>query len=140
MRGLIQWPPEESIPLPAVDLIDNNLTNELILANLGQDLGPNDPVDTAREDDSETDDTVDPVGKIVVDVLALLRGNKGSNSEVDVAEHEEEDDGETGADGRVPVPGLAVEVEMDETAGDEGVDDSEGIRDETRDRSAVVLR
>lgn len=133
LRDLIQRPLEEGIPLPAIDIVHDNLTHKLILSKLGEQLGPDEPVHASGNDDGEADDAVDPVGEGLVDVLAILRGHKGGDDEVDVAEHEEYDDGEAGADGGVPVPGLAVEVEVDEAGGDEAVDDGEGIRDEAGD-------
>lgn len=122
---------EEDVALPAIDVVDDGLANKLVLADAGQDLGPDGPVDATSEEDGETSNAVDPVGKVLVLVLVGGRGrDEGSNDEVDVAEQEEDDDGERSAEGRVPVPSGAVEVKVNETAGDEDVDDGKRVRDE----------
>lgn len=79
-----------------------------------------------------------PVGKVVVDVLAFLRRHERRNNEIDVAEEEENDDGKGGANGRIPVPGLAVEVEVDEAQGNKCVDDGQGVRDEVENKVVSV--
>lgn len=71
-----------------------------------------------------------PVRHALVDVLAILGRRVGGEDEEQVAEEEEGHDGERGADGGVPAPFGAVDVEVDEADGDEGVDDGEGVGDE----------
>lgn len=67
---------------------------------------------------------------MLVDILAIFRGDKRCNDEINVAEEEEDDDGVRGFDRRVPVPAGTVAVEVDKGAGDEDVDDGKRIRDE----------
>lgn len=67
-----------------------------------------------------------------VDALAVLGRDKGGDDEVDVAEQEENGDGKGRLERGVPVPGLSVAVEVDQSTGDEDVDDGERVRDETR--------
>ena len=126
----------EDVPLPSVDLIDDGLALELVSADLGQDDGPDDPVDTTGKEEAEADNDVDPVREGFVDGVAIGVGNHGGDDKVDVAGEEEEDDGEGGGEGRVPVPRLAVEVEVDEAAGDENVDDGQGVGDDAGKRLA----
>ena len=73
---------------------------------------------------------MDIVGHALVDVLAVGRGDEGSDDKVDVAEHEEDGDGQSSLDRGVPVVVSAVEVEMDETASDKGVDNGKRVRNE----------
>lgn len=73
---------------------------------------------------------MNPVGEALVDVLSFLRRNEGCDGEVDIAEEEEEDDRESGADRRVPVPGLAVKVEMNEGTSNEYIDDGKRVGNE----------
>jgi hypothetical protein len=70
---------------------------------------------------------VNVVRKVLVDVLAILRGNERSNDEVNVAEKEENDDWVGSLDRRVPVPGSSVSVEVDKGTSDEDVDDGKRV-------------
>lgn len=126
-NGFSQRSLEEDVSFPAIDLIDDSLTHQLVLADLRQDLGPYNPVKTTCNNDGDADDAVKVVRKALVDVLALLGRDEGGDDEVDVAEHEEDDDRETSANGRVPVPLLAVKVKVGQASGDENVDDSKGV-------------
>lgn len=124
-------PLEENIALPAIKFVDDNLPHELVLADLGEDHGPEEPVDAAQEDDAEADDAVNPIGKGRVLVLVRGgRGDEGREDEVQVAEEEEDNHGEGGAEGRVPAERGAIEVEVGEAGGDECVDDGQGVGDE----------
>lgn len=67
---------------------------------------------------------------MLVDILAIFRGDKRCNDEINVAEEEEDDDGVRGFDRRVPVPAGTVAVEVDKGAGDEDVDDGKRVGDE----------
>ena len=76
-----------------------------------------------------------PVGNILVDALSLFWGNKGRDDEVDVGEAKDDGDGESRFDGRPEVGEFAlVEVNIDETGGDEKVNDGEGIGDDVEDK------
>lgn len=128
---LVQGLVDKHIPVPAVRLVDLDLAHEPVVSQLGQDLGPDDPVDAAEGEDAPGDDVVRPVGHALVDaVVAVGRRRVGDEDEEEVADEEEDDDGEGGLDGRVPAPGVALDVEPDEADGDEGVDDGEGVGDE----------
>lgn len=122
--------PDKDSSIPAIDIIDNSLPNQLVLSNLGQKLRPDKPVDPTCEDDAEPDDAVDPVRKGLVDVLPLLGRHEWSDDEVDVAKHEEDDNGQGGAKWRVPVPLVPLDVEPDQAGCHEGVDDGQGVGDE----------
>lgn len=121
---------DKHIRLPTINLVNNNLTSELVATKLGEDDSPEDPVDSASSQNSNTDNAVDIVGHALVDVLAVGRGDEGSDDKVDVAEHEEDGDGQSSLDRGVPVVVSAVEVEMDETASDKGVDNGKRVRNE----------
>lgn len=73
---------------------------------------------------------MNPVRKVLVDVLAIFGRNERRNDEVNVAEKEEGDDRVSGLDGRVPVPAGSVAVEVDKGTGDEDVDDGKRVGDE----------
>jgi hypothetical protein len=82
---------------------------------------------------------VNPVRKVLVDVLAIFRRNERRNDEVNVAEKEEDDDRVGGLDGRVPVPGGSVAVEVDKGSGDENVDDGKRVGNEAMAKLLVHL-
>lgn len=73
-----------------------------------------------------------------VHALVTGRRHEGRDDEVDVAEEEEDYDGEGGADGRLPVPFLAVQVEVDEAACYEDVYDGQRVRDYVEDEVVGV--
>lgn len=127
---------DEDVALPAVNLVDNNLALEVIVADLGKNDGPDKPVNGTGSEQGEGDNNVNPVGQALVDAVAVGVGDEGSNDEVDVAGQEEQNDGKAGREGRVPVPLLAVEVEVGQASGDENVDDRQGVDDEARGGSA----
>lgn len=126
-NGFAKGLPHKHIPLPAVYVINNDLSIQLVAADTGHDLGPDDPVQAADSNDPKRHHTVSVVRHALVDILVSLWWSIGSEDEEQVTEEEEYDDGEGGLDGRVPVPGFAVDVEVDETAGDKGVDDRERV-------------
>lgn len=123
--------PDKDSPVPTIDIVDNSLPYQLVFPDLGQQLRPDEPVYPASEDDSEPDHAVDPVGQGLVDVLTLLGRHEWGDDEVDVAEHEKDDDGQGGAEGRVPVPLVPLDVEPDQAGCDEGIDDCERVGDKT---------
>jgi hypothetical protein len=114
---------------PTINLIKARLPNQLILPQLRQHNRPNQPVNTAAGDDRDADDAVQVVRQGLVDRDAVLGRHEGRDDQVDVADEEEDCDGERGAEGRVPVVSLAVGVEPDEAEGDEGVYYGEGVGD-----------
>lgn len=80
-----------------------------------------------------------PVGHALVDALAVLGRGVGSKNEEQVTDEEENDNRESGFDRRVPAPGRSVEVKVDETNGDKGVDNGKGIRDEAASVSTGLI-
>ena len=119
----------ESIPLPPVDLVHHHLAHQLVSSQLGEDHGPDQPVHAAGEDDGDARHAVRPIGQGLVDALAVRGRHEGGQDEVDVAQQEEDHHRQGRADGRVPVPRLAVEVEVHQSAGDEDIDNRQRIRD-----------
>lgn len=109
-QGLTDWFLQKDLSLPSINLIDDSLLHQLVPTNLGQEDGPDQPVDASCRDDAEPDDAVYPVGQILVDVLAVLWGYEGCRYEVDVAQQEEENYGKGRFDRRCPVPCLSVEI------------------------------
>lgn len=88
-----------------------SLANKLVATNLGKNDSPYKPVESASDEDANTDNTVDVVRHALVLVLAgVIGGDEGSNHEVHVAEKEEDGDRQSSLDGSVPVVLLAVEV------------------------------
>lgn len=121
----------EAVRLPAINLINMGLANKPITTNLGKNDSPDEPVEGTRDQDSDTDNAVDVVRHALVLVLAgIIGSDKWCDHQVHVAEKEEDGDGKGRLDRRVPVVLCAVEVEMDETTSDKGVDDRKRIRDE----------
>ena len=129
MHSLANGLPREDVPLPTINAIDDDLALQLVATKLGKHDGPNDPIRTTGDENAEADNHVDPVRQGLV-YGAVGGRDPGGNDEVDVGEKEEDDNGEGRGEWRVPVPGLAVQVEVDETAGDEDVDDGERVGDD----------
>jgi hypothetical protein len=116
-------------PLPPIDLIITRLPDQLILPQFRQHNRPDQPVQTATGDDGDADDAVQVVRQSLVDGDAVLGRHEWRDDEVDVADEEEDCDGERGAERRVPVVLLLVGVEPDETEGDKSVYYGEGVGD-----------
>lgn len=115
--------------LPPINIINHNLPLQCIPPNLGQHHCPDNPVHTSGCDNRDANDAVQVVGERLVHAVSIRGRHEGRNGEVDIAEEEEDGDGERGLDRRVPVVLGFVEVEVDEGAGDEDVDDGEGVGD-----------
>lgn len=130
VRAGAQRPAHEMASLPAINLVVRSLSNELVAAKLGQDDGPENPVNTTAGDDTPADNAVQVVGQGFVDCIAVCWGHERCDHEVDVAEEEEDRDGQSGAERRVPAVLVAVGVEPDEAEGDEGVNDRQRVRDD----------
>jgi len=121
----------------------HDMSFQRIPADLGQDLGPEQPVHGANAKDAQANHAVQVVRQALVDVLVAGGGNEGRDDEVDVGEEEEDRDGDAGAHRWLPgVDGLRVRrgrgvgpapVEGEETDGYEEVDDAEGVRDHIED-------
>ena len=122
-------PLDKMAPLPPIDLIKARLPHQLILAQLGQHNRPHQPVKTTPSDDGDSDNAVQVVRQSLVNGNAVLGRHEGRDDQVDVADKEEDCDGEGGAEGRVPVVLLLVGVEPDQAEGDEGVYYGEGVGD-----------
>lgn len=123
------WPLNKMAPLPTINLIETCLPHQLILAQLRQHNRPHQPIKTAASDDGDSDDAVQVVRQSLVNGNAVLGRHEGRDDQVDVADKEEDCDGEGGAEGRVPVVLLLVGVEPDQAEGDEGVYYGEGVGD-----------
>lgn len=128
----------EHTPLPAVELTDLSRAHKLILADARQQHGPDKPVDTASGKNADADDTVQIVGKVVVDAAALLWRHERRGDEVDVAEEEQARGGDGGAERRVPLVACRVPVDPQEAAGDKDVDHGERVRDDVEDEVVGV--
>jgi hypothetical protein len=115
------------MPLPPINFINNNLPLKPIMSNLRQQDSPNNPVHASSHDDADTNNTVRPIRQGLVHAVAIRRRHERRNGQVDVAEQEEHGDRESGFDWRVPLPGCFVQVEVDQGAGDEDVDDGERV-------------
>lgn len=129
-KHFLVWHTPENVSLPPVNLVNNDLSLESIVAKFRQEHRPDNPVYAASRDDSNAHDAVQPVRQRLVDAVAIGRRHEGRNSQVDVAEQEENGDRERGFDRRVPLPRCPVEVEMDQGTSDEDVDDGERVRDD----------
>lgn len=114
----------ELTSLPPVDFIDSDLLHQPVSTQLWQQLCPNRPVKTAEAKDTPGNNIVSPVWHALVDILAVLGRGVRCKHEEEVAEEEKEDDRESGFERWTPAPRGAVDVEVDETDGDECVDNS----------------
>lgn len=114
---------------PAV-VLHYHLPLQSISLKTRQKLSPDQPVHAARSDDGNTDDAVEIVRYRLIDALAVGGWDEGGDGEVHVAEEEEDGDGEGAAEGWIPLVCFSVEVEVDKGAGNEYVDDREGVGDD----------
>lgn len=78
--------------LPTINLINHNLALEGVLAQLGQDDRPDDPIDTTSSDDTKANNAVKVVRQSFVDAVTVTRRDERCDDEVDVAEEEEDGD------------------------------------------------
>jgi len=131
VRSLVDRPLEKDVAFPPVNLIHYGFAVKFVSANLGENDRPYQPVNTAGKNNPKTDNAVDPVGERLVNVLSVLWRHKRCGDEVNVAKHKEYNNRHGGTDWWVPVPGFAVEVEMEKTSRDKRVDDGEGVRYQT---------
>lgn len=98
------------MPLPAVDIVHNDLTVERVLSKLRQYDCPNHPINTTGSDNAKANHAVKPIRQSLVNAVAVRGRHERCNDEVNVAEEEEYGDGQGGLDRRVPVVFLLVEV------------------------------
>lgn len=66
-----QRPGGEAAALPAVNVVSVGLADQLVAAEPGQQLGPNQPVHAAGTNDTKADDAMNVVRQVLVHVLAL---------------------------------------------------------------------
>ena len=109
-KHLVPWPLDKNVPIPPINRVHLHLPDQPVLAQIRQHLCPDHPVHAARRDDPDAHHTVGIVRQAFIDVLALRRGNKGRNDEVDVGQCEEDGDRKGSAERRIPAVGFAVKV------------------------------
>lgn len=125
------WHFSEDMSLPTINFIHNDLTLKCVLAKLGQDNCPDNPVNTTSSDNTKTNNAVKVVRQSLIDAVSVARWDEWGNDKVDVAEEEKDGDRKRGFHWRIPVVLLLVEVDPYETGSDEGVHDSKRVRNNT---------
>lgn len=106
-------------------LVDDSLRHDAVSANPRPELGPNEPVEGAKEQNGNTDDGEDVVG-VALGVPVSNRGNEGNDSQEDVEEEENDENGLPAAP--CWLPGISPEeVKPDKTARNKAVDPDTGI-------------
>ena len=128
---------DELVPRPSI-LPDNRLPLEPVPANAWDELSPEHPVDAACHEDGDTDYAVQVVRQALVDVLAVCGRDEWRDGEVHVREEEEDGDRESGLERREPLVLRAVDVQVDQGAGNEHVDDRERVGDDVEDEVVGV--
>ena len=118
--------------LPTINLINHNLALEGVLAQLGQDDRPDDPIDTTSSDDTKANNAVKVVRQSFVDAVTVTRRDERCDDEVDVAEEEEDGDRQGCLDRGIPVVLLLVEVEPGQTGSDKDIDDGQRVGNDAR--------
>jgi len=121
--------------------IDRRLPDELVAPDPRQHHGPHEPVDGAGEQDRDADHAVQVVRDVLVDALSGVGRHERRHDEVHVAEQEEHDDGQRGAERRRPrrpVRRARVQVQVQQRARDEDVDDRQRVRDDVEDEVVRV--
>lgn len=106
-------------------LIKTPISNNLVASNTRKNLCPETPVNTSKDQDTNTNNREDVV-RVPIRVDISIRWNEGNNGEEDVGENVDDRDGEVGVPRGRPVLRLFV-MEVDETSGDEAVDPRAGI-------------
>lgn len=106
-------------------LVERPLRDNLVTTNPRKDLGPDDPVHGAQEENADTDDGEDivwvPVGR------PAARGwDEGHDDEERVGQEPQDRDGQVGVPGGSPVLCLAP-LQIDEAGPDEAVDPGTGV-------------
>ncbi|KAG5295089.1 hypothetical protein I7I48_11838 [Histoplasma ohiense] len=122
--------PLNHIPRPPI-LCHQYLRLQLILAQPRHHFRPDEPVDATDERNPNGQDTVEVVRESSVGFLICRWGHEGANGEIYVADEEEDYYRQRRGIRWVPVVFGAVEVDVDEGEGNEGVDYDEGIGDYT---------
>ena len=115
--------------LPAVNVVNNNLTMESVISELGQNDRPDYPIDATCGDDTKANNAVKVVRQSLVDAVTIARGDERRNYKVDIAEEEEDGDRQRSSHRRVPVVLLLVKVDPGETCCDKYIDDGKRVRD-----------
>lgn len=101
---------------------------QLVPADPGQDVSPDDPVQEAESEDSPAGDGVRPVRQVHVRVAARWRLDEWNDEEEDVRGTEERGGAHSPQRGTLPV-GVWPDVQVDDAEGDDGVDDGERVGD-----------
>jgi hypothetical protein len=108
-----------------------SLTNNLVSAKLRPYFGPAEPVYYTKEQDSDANNGKhDP--RVAFGVSVAIRRDKRYEREEDIGEEIDDRDGQVSVPRRFPSLAL-IEVQVNETGGDEAVDPGTGIGIEIRD-------
>lgn len=109
--------------LPTIDVVDNFLSLQAVVTEIGENNGPYQPIHTACENNAKTNYAMKPVRKCLVNAVAIARRDKRSHDEIDVTETEEDCHWQRRLDWWVPIPFLPVKVEVNKGASNEHVYD-----------------
>lgn len=100
---------------------------ETVPSRSGQNLAPDDPVKEADAKDRPACDCMRPVREVDVWAIAWWRLDEGYDKEEDVRGAEESSCADGPVRGTLPVA-VGEEVQVDDSKGDDRVDDREGVR------------
>ncbi len=124
---VLVWHLPENVPLPTVNLVNDNLAVEGVFPKLGKNDCPNYPVDAASGNDAKTNNAMEIVRQCLVDAVAIAGRDEGCNDKVDIAEREEDGNRECSPDRGVPVVLLFMKVKPCKARCNKDVDDSKWV-------------
>lgn len=113
------------------------LAHELIPADLGQDLSPDEPVQEPDTEHGPAGHGMGPVGHGLVRLAPWRGRSERNNEEEDVGGTEERGRGNGQPPGLLPV-GIGTELQVHDTEGDDSVDDGQGVRNGVDDKVVGV--
>lgn len=87
---------------------NRTLAHKFIIANLREDLRPDDPVDGTDDKDAQAHNTVEIVWEIVIHVLSSIRRNIWGDDKEEVGQKEEHCDWKCGAERWCPLLRVAM--------------------------------
>ena len=113
-----------------------SLRDDLVTTKLGPDLGPAEPVEDTKQENTDTDDGEDVVW-VAISVPGTTRRNERHECQEDVGSEIQHSDRKVGVPWRFPTLLLRI-VEIDQTGRDEAIDPCSRVGVQIRDE--VVRR
>lgn len=132
--GLLNRHLGEDTSGPAIS-IHHRLLDQDVATKARHQHRPHQIIDSTEGEDAQRHHTVQVVRQAVVDTLSSTGGHVGCHHQVHVGQAEEDGDGKSCPNTGGPVGEVLLlgQVDVDETAGHEDVDDGQRVRDEVHE-------